>query len=130
VAEFEYDADKTRDWVHAHWRHCLLLARAGAGGGALAFLEGFEAEIDGLAGRMSSGDAELFRAAVAAEQTALAELHATDKPALYARLGLSEAELAAVDRQRRTRRGLEGESGCALLIAAALGASGLIAAMI
>jgi hypothetical protein len=129
VAEFEYDVDKTRDWVHAHWRHCLLLARAGAGGGALAFLEGFEDDIDALAARMSAEDAVLFRAAVAAEQAALAELHAQDHAALYARLGLSEAELAAVDRQRRARRGLEGESGCALLIAAALGASGLIAVL-
>jgi hypothetical protein len=71
----------------------------------------------------------LFRAAVAEEQSALDRLHEQDKIALYARLGLSEAELAAVDRQRRTRRGLEGESGCAVLIAV-IGAGAVIAALI
>jgi hypothetical protein len=117
VAEFEYDAGKTRDWVHAHWRQCLLLTRAGAGGGAIAMMEGFEEEIDGLAGRMTQEDAVLFRAAVAEEQATLAALHAQDNAALYARLGLTEQQLADVDRQRRARRGLEGQSGCAVVIA-------------
>lgn len=129
MAEFEYDAGKTRDWVHAHWRQCLLLARAGAGGGALAMMEGFAEEIDGLAGRMTQEDAVLFRAAVAEEQATLAELHAKDNAALYARLGLTEQQLADIDRQRRARRGLEGQSGCAVLIVA-IGIGGLIAAVI
>jgi hypothetical protein len=128
VAEFEYDAGKTRDWVHAHWRQCLLLARAGAGGGALAMMEGFEEEIDALAGRMSAEDATLFRAAVAEEQTALAQLHAKDHAALYARLGLTEQQLGDIDRQRRARRGLEGQSGCAVLLVA-IGLAGALAAL-
>ena len=35
MAEFDFDPDKTRAWVQAHWRQCLLMARAGVGGGAI-----------------------------------------------------------------------------------------------
>jgi len=129
VAEFEYDVDKTRDWVHAHWRQCLLLARAGAGGGALGMMQGFEEEVAALAARMSAEDAILFRAAVAEEQAALAALHAQDQAALYARLGVTEEQLGDIDRQRRARRGLEGQSGCAVLVAA-IGVSALISALL
>ena len=128
MAEFEYDAGKTRDWVQAHWRQCLLLARAGAGGGALGVMQGFEGEIDALAGRMTPEDAVLFRATVAEEQATLAALHANDHTALYARLGLTEQQLADVDRQRRARRGLEGQSGCMVLLMA-IGLAGALAAL-
>ena len=129
MAEFDYDPDKTRAWVHAHWRQCLLLARAGAGGGALAAMESFEEDVGALAGRMSPEDGALFRAAVAAENAILAELHARDEAALCARIGLGEAMLADVERQRRARRGLEGQSGCAVLLAVLVGAAAAMAAM-
>jgi hypothetical protein len=129
LAEFAYDLEKTHAWVHEHWRHCIVLARAGAGGGAIAMMEGFDAQIDDLAGRMPPEDGALFRAAVKAENDRLNTLQAQDSAALYETLGVTDAMLGDIDRQRRARRGLEGQSGgCAVLIGFVLTGAGLLVA--
>lgn len=130
MAEFTYDLDKTHAWVREHWRQCIVLARAGAGGGAIAMMEGFDEQIDDLAGRMTAEDAVQFRIAVKIENDRLGALHAEDIAALYDTLGVTDEMLADIDRQRRARRGLEGQSGCVVLVGIVLAGAGLLAGTI